>query len=560
MALKFTSAQFARLAREPEGQRLELKRELDLSEKGKHEFAKDCQGFANTEGGLILVGVAESPKKIVGISTALGREQLIQSARARSSPPVDIEVHSVRRKDGQYLGLVFVPKGKAVYVSKTDDKVYVRRGPITVPATPAEIAHLQVERNRVNLTRLQEPLRPVVEDNRIVLLPHTLVPYRKIRKKGYLWPTAQCPVFLPEFSTHISPPRFGGSGSPINAGYHSVRTLTVVDFARRVKEVEETVLSMGTYFDALSRFYCSISDDSSLAYGCGVENFLKATKDGCSGVASFVNCGEFRGSPSKASFILLASSYLKGPPGFAVATYPTIDLYMSFIPVSVDLIETLFRPFIDEERLPLHSMSYEPANAELKVWAPKTVPKESPKITGVIRRLKYRRNWEYEIGGVIAGSDWYSDQYYSFKREMTPPRFSRFFDPWQSKFGIEPYSANQSPIELLDEVVIALTNPVPFFEDIKQGSPTGVDSFTLPYVRQFTVEGYGHTVHILGINGGPDARTGRFSRQQMEEELEKIQEMSSRLNDTGPLNLPKETTIRRTVEKTSTGKPTVSLS
>ncbi len=180
---------------------------------------------------------------------------------------------------------------------KADDqvyvrKVYVRRGPITVPATPAEIAHLHVERNRVNLTRLEEPLRPVVEDNRIVLLPDTLVPYRIIRKKGYLWTTAQCPVFLPEFSTHISPPRFGGSGFPINAGYHSVRTLTIADFARRVKEVEETVLSMGTYFDALSRFYWSISDDSSLAYGCGVENFLRATKEGRSGVAATVQSGD----------------------------------------------------------------------------------------------------------------------------------------------------------------------------------------------------------------------------------------------------------------------------
>ena len=508
---------------------------------GKREFAKDCQGFANASGGLILVGVDESPRRIIGIPVALNREQLLQIARASSYPPVEIEIDSVRRKGGMYLGLIFVPKGKSVHSSKADDRVYLRKGLITVPATPSEIAHLQVERNRVNLTRLEEPLRPVAEDNRIVLLPDKAVPYRTIRKKGYLWATSECPVFLPEFSTHISPPRFGGSGFPINAGYHSLKTITTAEFAQRVREVEETVLSMGTYFDALSRFYWSISDDWSLAYGCGIENFLKATRDGCSGVASFVTCGEFRGSPSKASFILLAGSYLKGPKGSVVATYPTIDLYMSFIPVSVDLIETLFRPFIDEERLPLHSMSYEPANAELKVWVPKMIGKERPKITGVIRRLKYGKDWDHEIGGVIAGPEWYSDRYYDFNREMTPTRHSRFFDPWERKMGTKPYRANQSPVELLGEVVIALTNPVPFFEDIRQGAPSGVDSFTLPHIRQFTVDGYGHTVHILGINGGPDAQIGPFSQLHRKGKLDGVQQIFSRLNkDTGPITIPKE--------------------
>jgi len=535
--LKLDYGQLLALAKQDEGLRVDFKEKIDLSGDGKrdskYEFAKDCQGFANANGGAILVGVRERPKTVVGIPEPLDRERLIQLARDRSYPPVQIAVGSAKGKDGNYLGLVFVPKSTFVHEMKADGRVYVRRGPITVPASSKEVVQLHAERDRVVLTKLDKPIRPVVEDNRIAMLPETFQHYRKVAKRGYLSLLSQCPVFLPEFSVHISAPKFGDHGSPINVGYHMPRTLTVSDFAKRTLRVEKLVWSMSTYFDSLSRFYWSISEDGYFVYGCGVDNFLRAIKDGYSGVVCFANCGEFRGSPTKGSFILLTGCYCKGPKGDVVATYPAIDLYLSFIPVVSDWIETLFRPFAVDERYPLHSMSYEPANADLKVWAPKhsqSEKRERPQIKGVIRRFKYLRKGDYEIGGVVAGSNWYSEHDYDFKRVMTPSPPSRFDDPLEYMLRKEKYRDNRCPVEVLGETVIALTNPVALYEDVMQSTPTSVDSFTLPLIKQFTVDGHGHTIHILGINGGPDAREGVFSRKHTEEALRRFEETVSLAN------------------------------
>jgi hypothetical protein len=73
---------------------------------------------------------------------------------------------------------------------------------------------------------------------------------------------------------------------------------------------------------------------------------------------------------------------------------------------------------------------------------------------------------------------------------------------------------------MIDEALVTLTNPMVSLEEIKQGSPDGVDSFDHPTIRQFTVPGYGHTIHIISITAGPSAKQGRFSREARKAQLE----------------------------------------
>ena len=108
-------------------------------------------------------------------------------------------------------------------------------------------------------------------------------------------------------------------------------------------------------------------------------NLQRALIDGHLGVICLATCGEFRGSPTKASLMLVISGYCRGSPGQEIVSYPTMDLYLSFIPVSNDWLEDLFKPFVNEERLPFHSLSYESGRADLRIWRPRVNPKINPR-------------------------------------------------------------------------------------------------------------------------------------------------------------------------------------
>lgn len=87
-SLKLRYGQLLELAKRDEGQQLDFKEKITLtnappgSKDPKIEFAKDCEGFANASGGLILVGVQERPKRIVGLSEPLPRQRQLRSGAA----------------------------------------------------------------------------------------------------------------------------------------------------------------------------------------------------------------------------------------------------------------------------------------------------------------------------------------------------------------------------------------------------------------------------------------------------------------------------------------------
>ncbi len=493
----------------PEGDSLEFKRQLDFSDSGKRELAKDCCGFANAKGGMIIIGVSNRTRKLVGLERPLDSEQIMQIVRSGTYPPVEITARTLRAGKSE-LGVIQIPEGSYAHELKGDRVVYIRKGPITVPASGPEIARLFSLRQRITQTVFEEPFQPVEDDDRIFLLSGDSYPYRTISKTGSFWQLSQCPVFLPELTVHVEPPQFAGLGSPILVGYHSLRDLTIGEFTNKAGRVETLLSSMLQYFDVQPKLYWSISTNGKLTYGSGMNNLQRALTDGHLGVICLATCGEFRGSPTKASFMLVISGYCRGRPGQEIVSYPTMDLYLSFIPVSNDWLEDLFKPFVNEERLPFHSLSYESGRAELKIWRPRVSPKMKPRIMGVIRRYRYRPKGPFEIGAVISDSAWYSPRLYEFVHAMIPKTSTQLL-PYGFPYKQNQDRRDQNPVELLDELVVRLTNPVPAYDDVFKGPPEGVDSFTLPLIQQLTLEGDGHTVHVLGLNGGPSAPRGQFS-------------------------------------------------
>lgn len=485
------------LVNRDEGETLDFKLELHTNDRAKGELAKDVTAFANTKGGTILVGVRENPREVVGISEPLHEEQLIQIISDRTDPPVNVEVTSHTIENARYLGEIHVGVGKFVHRVMPEKIVYVRRRKIIDRASPAEIYRLKAEREEISRTILdKKPDIPAVEDNTIFMLSGESFPYGTTSKIGRFHALADCPVFLPDFSMYTRPPEFGRLGSPLHIRYEHPRDLPHRDFIKKTKRVEDLLLSLSTYVDTRDRFYWSISSEGTLTYGCSTETLLKALDVGKMGVVTLATCGEYSGGYAS-PFMLLISGYCKYRSGKdTLVRDPAVDLYLSSVPISSDWIQTLFQPFIVEESRPFHALSYEPGYAKLSIWKPIARREErakKPVIRGVVRRIKYSADDEYSpIGGVILDTKWFSPNYYSYEQ------------PWSGRDGevthLPTLDEAKCPAELFSEVVAVLTNPLVLFEEIISGE---VRSSWLPVIRQFTVDGYGHAIHILGINGGP---------------------------------------------------------
>lgn len=122
-----------------EGKTLEFKENTQ----GLKGILKTIVAFANTSGGVFIIGIKDKNKEIVGLSNPLLDEEKITNAISDSISPLmiaDIEVTSYRNKE---LLVVRVPHLVGPYFLKTEGKekgVYIRFGSTSRQAD-AEILH-----------------------------------------------------------------------------------------------------------------------------------------------------------------------------------------------------------------------------------------------------------------------------------------------------------------------------------------------------------------------------------------------------------------------------------
>ena len=511
-----------------EGDTIEFKQDLNLDDRGKRELAKDCSGFANSKGGLIVYGISDHPRLVTGISKPLPEETIIQIVEMRTYPPLIVRVESRPLKSGRYLGLIYVPESKwSVHEIVQDRALYVRHGPITEKAAPWEIHRLYDEKGYPSRTVLEKPIRVAKEDNSVLILPDRKEAYRICGKRGPLFQLACCPLFLPDLSVYGRFPRFGIGNDPLAIGYSHAPAVTAKDFIDRARQVERLIRSMPWYFSTLSlspRFYWSISEDGKFAYGCGVNNLQRAIRDGLKGEVSLAICGEFLGSINKSSLLLLINGYCKyGAAQPPLISYMEITLYLSFVPLEGDWVRTLLKPFLFGDRRVINTLAYEPQKVELREWRPRRGFTQIPDIKGVMRRVKHLPNLDFtEIDSVIADSNWYRREDFTTSsapsEQEVPAKAGSLTDFLEG----ETWSDNVFPIELLDETPVMLTNPLVSLEDVKKGSPDGVDSFDYPEICQLKVPGYGDTIYIISVTARPSARHGVFSKQAREAERQRF--------------------------------------
>jgi predicted HTH transcriptional regulator len=97
-----------RLVSEGEGQQLEFK----LKSNHPHKIVREMVAFANSDGGKLLVGIADN-KEIRGLKYADEDEYVLEKEILKSiQPPLDYEIEKLRLEDGKEVLIFDIPSGE----------------------------------------------------------------------------------------------------------------------------------------------------------------------------------------------------------------------------------------------------------------------------------------------------------------------------------------------------------------------------------------------------------------------------------------------------------------
>ena len=137
-----TPETFEQLIRQREGETLEFKQEMPSSS----DLAKLITAFYNTRGGILVFGVEDKTRRLIGVTNPQGIEEgLINIIRDRCSLDVmpTIEFVSYRGKD---FVVVTCPQGaRKPYLVSGETWPYVRVGSSNREAQDEEVRRLYVE-------------------------------------------------------------------------------------------------------------------------------------------------------------------------------------------------------------------------------------------------------------------------------------------------------------------------------------------------------------------------------------------------------------------------------
>ncbi len=133
---------FERLVRQPESETLEVKREMPSSS----DLAKLITSFYNTRGGVIVFGLEDGTRQLVGVTNPQGIEEgVVNILRVRCALDVMPRVEFVSFQDKEFV-VVTCPQGahKPYFVSG-ETRPYIRVGSSNRPAQDEEVRRLYVE-------------------------------------------------------------------------------------------------------------------------------------------------------------------------------------------------------------------------------------------------------------------------------------------------------------------------------------------------------------------------------------------------------------------------------
>lgn len=119
---------------------LDYKSDIDFSDKGKKELAKDISAFANSSGGVIIYGIEEEKNKdgiplpvepIKGIESSIERERIENIILNNISPRAQLEIKRIQLSGdpSKSVFVIMVPQSLQAphMVTKSGDNRYYKR-------------------------------------------------------------------------------------------------------------------------------------------------------------------------------------------------------------------------------------------------------------------------------------------------------------------------------------------------------------------------------------------------------------------------------------------------
>lgn len=137
MRMDMTTDEILELIKEGENQKVEFKEEVE-----PNKLAKELVAFANTNDGLILIGV-DNERDIKGVNDPRKSEEKIMNiAQENCNPSIYLETREYNINNEKIIA-IFVPQGKdKPYQQKDNKRFFVRRGSTSRPTGPTEIREI----------------------------------------------------------------------------------------------------------------------------------------------------------------------------------------------------------------------------------------------------------------------------------------------------------------------------------------------------------------------------------------------------------------------------------
>lgn len=142
-----------------EGVSLEYKREINGSDKGKHDLIRHVVGMANAEGGFIVFGIEEdnkagTPVSLSGMAESVGGQKadewIENVVNQNTSPRVTIRVKAISTSPAKIAIVLRVPpSGRGPHMSTYDNAFYLRYNTQTRPASALEVREMHQRSGKV---------------------------------------------------------------------------------------------------------------------------------------------------------------------------------------------------------------------------------------------------------------------------------------------------------------------------------------------------------------------------------------------------------------------------
>lgn len=160
------------LNRAQEGLYLEFKRgaALRLIGDARRELVKDCSGFANAAGGLLVYGIVEERVDEVDVAAALdpvpldgaNAARISEILRSNTSPPIHAyEITELPLPAGGRVVAIEIAAANTAHQNIADLRYYQRSGSTTQPMTDFQIRDVMNRRSKPEV-RVEPRMRPLV--------------------------------------------------------------------------------------------------------------------------------------------------------------------------------------------------------------------------------------------------------------------------------------------------------------------------------------------------------------------------------------------------------------